>query len=191
MVDDNSENTPARRPPARASDEATTEQLKMAREQGRVLKAAADEMLEEEATGEELRAGDYIVAYAVEEAEGMYHSMHGQLMWHDPAENENLHVEVLVRDGADGRFIPTLGITVTLLDPDGKDLGTHEQEFMWHPWLYHYGRNWEVPGDGAYTMRVHIEPPVFMRHDKTNGLRYQYPVDVTFENVQVKTGRKV
>jgi hypothetical protein len=191
MPDDAPENTPAHRPPARASDEATSEQLKMAREQGRVLGDAAQEMMQEEATGEAIRAGDYVVGYAVEEAEGMYHSMGGRLMWHDPAEDENLHVEVVVRDGADGRFIPTLDVTVTVLDPQGNDLGTHEQPFMWYPWLYHYGRNWVVPSDGAYTIRVHIEPPSFMRHDRTNGLRYQEPVDVVFEDVKVETGRKV
>jgi uncharacterized protein involved in high-affinity Fe2+ transport len=148
-------------------------------------------MMKEEATGgDEKRAGDYTVGYAVEPAEGMYHWMHGKLMWHDPAEDENLHVEVVVRDGVDGRFVPGLAVTVTVVDPEGNELGTHPQEFMWHPWLYHYGRNWAVPGDGKYTLRIHIEPPEFMRHDQTNGLRYQEPVDVTFENVEVEAGQK-
>jgi uncharacterized protein involved in high-affinity Fe2+ transport len=107
-----------------------------------------------------------------------------------PRRDENLHVEIVVRDGVDGRFVPGLAVTVTVVDPDGNELGTHPQEFMWHPWLYHYGRNWAVPGNGKYTLHVHIEPPQFMRHDQTNGLRYQEPVDVTFENVEVEAGQK-
>jgi hypothetical protein len=31
----------------------------------------------------------------------------------------------------------------------------------------------------------------FVRHDKKNGLRYAKPVDVTFENVKVNTGKKL
>ena len=46
------------------------------------------------------------------------------------------------------------------------------------PKTYHYGRNWKVPGDGEYTLRVHIEPPTFMRHDELNGRRFEEPVDV-------------
>jgi hypothetical protein len=35
---------------------------------------------------------------------------------------------------------------------------------------------------------VRVEPPTFMRHDETNGQRFQKPVEVTFENVAVNTG---
>jgi hypothetical protein len=77
-----------------------------------------------------------------------------------------------------------------LIEADGQAIGTHRQPFLWHPWLYHYGRNWEVPGDGSYRLRVRIEPPEFPRHDKINGRRYAEPVEVEFENVRVETGRK-
>lgn len=69
-------------------------------------------------------------------------------------------------------------------------MGTHAQPFLWHPWLFHYGRNWQVPGDGEYTLRVRIEPPTFHRHDKRNGLRYAEPVEVEFRGVQLETGQK-
>src|SRR6266542_5903610 len=82
----------------------------------------------------------------------MYHLRDGQLEWHD-SQDENAHIEVVVRDAADGRFIPGLTVYATLLDRAGTEIGTHQQPFLWHPWLYHYERNWRVPGDGTYTLR--------------------------------------
>ena len=68
--------------------------------------------------------------------------------------------------------MPCLKVTGTLIDPDGNEVGTHEHELLWHPMIYHYGRNWTVPADGEYTLKVHIEPPTFMRHDEINGCRF-------------------
>jgi hypothetical protein len=181
--------TKVQKPPMRASDEATTKQLELAREQGQVFKKAVKEMTTEEAEGKEKRVDDYFIGYAVEEAEGMYHLHDGELKWQDP-EDENVHVEVVVRDGADGRFVPGLTIYATLIDDQGQEVGTHEQPFIWHPWLHHYGRNWRVPGDGEYTLRVRIETPDFMRHDKINGKRFARPATVEFEKVKIETGQK-
>ena len=177
-------------PPMRSSEEATQEQLKLAKAQGEAMQQALEHMIQKEADdGAEKRAGDYLVGYAVEEAEGMYHLHAGELQWHEP-EEENVHVEVSVRDGADGRFVPGLTVYATLIDRAGRKVGTHQQPFLWHPWLYHYGRNWRVPGDGEYTLQVHIEPPTFHRHDKINGKRYVEPVEVEFTGVKIKTGQK-
>jgi hypothetical protein len=77
-----------------------------------------------------------------------------------------------------------------LEDERGKQIGRHKQPFIWHPWLYHYGLNWRVPGDGKYTLNVHIKAPQFMRHDEKNGKRYAGDVEVTFKNVKIQTGRK-
>lgn len=172
------------------SDEATEATLEMARQQGRALEEALRHMTGEEAhDGGQMAAGDYVVAYAVEEAEGMHVMRGGHLTW-TPPKDENCHVEVAVCDGADGRFVPGLQVTATLVDPDGREVGTHEQPFVWHPWLYHYGRNWRVPGDGVYALTVRIEPPTYHRHDKVNGDRYRERVEVTFEGVKIKTGQK-
>jgi hypothetical protein len=172
------------------SDEATAEELGLARAQGSALQRALEHMTRKVAhDGREIAAGEYRVAYAVEEAEGMYELRDGDLEWIEP-EEANVHVEVAVRDAGDGRFVPGLKITATLLESSGRELGTHEQPFLWHPWLYHYGHNWTVPGDGTYTLRIHIDPPRFCRHDKANGRRYLQPVDVEFTDVKIKTGRK-
>lgn len=179
----------AQKPPMRPSKESDREQLELAREQGAAYQHALTTMIQDEAHGEAKVVGDYRVGYAVEEAEGMHFLRDGVLQWTEPM-TENCHVEVAVSDAADGRFIPGLTVRVTLIDDQGHELGTHEQPFLWHPWLYHYGRNWRVPGDGAYRLRVHIEAPHFPRHDHINGQRYAQSVDVEFDNVRIKTGQK-
>jgi hypothetical protein len=180
--------TPARTPPAAPSDEATEEGLRLAREDGDAFGKAVKHMTEDVADhGEEKPAGEYLVGYAIEKAEGMYMLQDGALEWQAPA-GENLHVEVVVRDGADGRFLPGLTVHVELLDTEGRSVGHHPQPFLWHPTLYHYGRNWTVPGDGEYTLRVDIAVPDFSRHDKDNGRRFTQPVQVEFTGVPVKTG---
>lgn len=173
------------------SDESTMDQLRLARAQGEAFGSAVKMMTSKEAQGAEAEAGDMLIGWAVEHAEGMYHWMNGELVWQNPAEDENAHIEIVVRDRHDGRFVPGLTVTVSVLDPNGNQVGTHEQPFLWHPWLYHYGRNWSVPGDGSYKLAVLVEPPTFMRHDKENGKRYDRPVEVEFDNVRIETGQKM
>ena len=171
------------------SDEASVEQLQLARAQGDAYGQALELMIGEVAhDGGQQRAGDYLVGYAVEQAEGMYRLVDGELAWQEP-ERENLHLEITVRDVADGRFVPDLAVHATLIAPDGEQVGTHRQPLLWHPMLYHYGRNWQVPGDGRYRLRVRIDPPGFMRHDHINGMRFTQPVEVTFDDVEVHTGQ--
>lgn len=178
------------RPPMRSSEESSRRQLELAKRQGEALQQALEAMDEESDSGVHVRrAGDYEIGIAVEEAEGMWHPQDGELVWRDP-EEENCHVEVCVRDGADGRFLPGLDVTVTLVGPDGEEVGTHEQPFLWHPWLYHYGRNWRVPGAGEYTLRVRVEPPSFPRHDHENGRRFLEPVEVEFARVEIEPDQK-
>ena len=171
------------------TSEATARQLELARAQGEAYGRALEHMTGQVASdGGELPAGEYLVGYAVEEAEGMYHLVDGELTWHDPGD-ANAHLEVSVRDAADGRFVPGLRVTATLVDPSGKEVGTHEQPMLWHPMLYHYGRNWQVPTDGEYLLRVHVDPPTFHRHDEVNGRRFAEPVDVEFSGVRIQRGK--
>jgi hypothetical protein len=112
----------------------------------------------------------------------------GRLEWQEPGEEENLHIEVVVRDGGDGSFLP--GLDVTVLDASGQELGTHRHPFLWHPWLFHYGRNWHVPGDGDYRVRVAIDPPRLRAAHRENGRRYTTREVVEFDAVRVETGRR-
>lgn len=169
-----------------SSSEASERQLELARAQGATYVRALEHMAQEVAdAGGTKSVGDYLVGYAVEEAEGMYRFSEGALEWQNPGDS-NAHIEVAVCDRADGRFVPGLTVHVTLVSPSGHELGPHEQPLLWHPMLYHYGRNWELPEDGEYTLRIHVEPAPFMRHDEINGRRFVEAVEVEFTNVPVE-----
>ena len=171
------------------SDEANEEQIRLANKQGEALQEALKHMTQKEAHGGQKEAGDYVIAWANEKAEGMYMLRDGQLEWQEP-QGENTHLEVAVCSAADGRFIPGLTVHATLVDRNGKEVGTHRQEFLWHPWLYHYGRNWQVPDEGPYTLRVRVDTPDFPRHDKTNGKIFTEPVEVEFQDIRLELGKK-
>lgn len=171
------------------TEEASEEQLERARRQGRAYADALDLMVREVAqAGDKMAVGDYLVAYAIEEAEGMYRYSEGEFVWSAPGD-ENVHVEVAVCDVADGRFIPGLEVDVTLSAENGDEVGTHRHDLVWHPMMYHYARNWILPGDGAYSMKIEFEPPRFPRHDKVNGARFLQGVSVTFDGIEIETGR--
>lgn len=186
-----STDTPSRTPPSRVSDEADKNQLEMAKAEGGAYQKSLAYMVEDVAdTGGTTRAGDYIIGYAQERAEGMYMlRSENQLEWDEVGE-ENCHLEVSVSDAADGRFIPYLMVQATLTSEAGEAVGPTEIPFVWHPGVYHYGKNLKIPGDGSYTLHIRIDAPTFMRHDEVNGKRYAEVVEVTFENVQVTTGKE-
>jgi hypothetical protein len=170
------------------TSEATRRQLELAVEQGNAYRKAVDYMVGDVAKGGGMqKVGDYLIGYAVEDAEGMYSFDDGELTWNNP-QDENLHLEIVVCDGSDGRFVPGASVTATLVTPAGEELGPHDQVLVWHPMIYHYARNWTLPEDGEYVLRVHVDPPTFMRHDEINGRRFLEPVDVEFTGVKVERG---
>lgn len=173
------------------SKESSPNQLQLAVEQGREYLASVEEMTKNEAHDADIKEiHDYLVGCAVEHAEGMYHWENGELVWKNPTENENAHVEIAVADAIDGRFIPGLTVTVTITDSDGNDVGTYQLPYLWHPWLYHYGSNVKVPGTGQYKIDVNFDPPTYMRHDKVHGKRHSKRVETDFM-INIKTGRKI
>jgi hypothetical protein len=176
--------------PMRPSNEASARQLQVARLQGNAF-AVALHAMERESGMQCKDVDDYTVGVTVEEAEGMWRRAdENTLVWSEPKQGlENAHVEVVVADRADGRFIPDLDVSVEVLDGE-RSLGRKRLPFLWHPFVYHYGHNWSVPHAGKYTVAVHIGAPTFYRHDPINGLRYARPVDVVFERVQIRPGLK-
>lgn len=178
----------ARPPMDPGSSEASSDQLALAREQGDSYRRALEHMVTAVADdGGTQVVGDYLIGYAIEEAEGMYELRDGQLVWQNPG-GTNAHVEIAVCDAADGRFVPGLSVTATLVTASGEEHGPYPQELVWHPMLYHYARNWQLPEDGEYTLRVHVESASFMRHDEINGRRFVDPVDAEFRGVHVERG---
>jgi hypothetical protein len=175
------------KPPMEKSKAANLNQLELAKSQGDAYVKALKHMVDLVAyRGGEKRAGDYIVAYALEKPEGLYLYQGNQLNWTKPT-TENQHIEISLRDAADNRFVYGATVYLTVLDQDGQEVGRHQQPLLWHPWLPHYGRNWTLPGSGTYDLKVEIEPLTFPRHDKKNGKRYEEPVEVTFEGIDIQT----
>ena len=176
-------------PPSSASNEADAEQLEIARAEGDAYGRALQAM-DEESGSVTQRAGDYLVAFVQEDAEGMYApDGSGGLVWYEAPEDANAHLEVAVADAGDGRFVPGLDVTLTV-EQDGRELFTTPVPFLWHPFLHHYGTNAAVPGEGPYTVRIRIEAPTYMRHDPVNGKRYAEPVEVVFADRSFRPGRK-
>ncbi|MEU4214139.1 iron transporter [Actinoplanes sp. NPDC026623] len=174
--------------PMRPSNEATAEQLDVARREGDAYGKALRAMAAEDGAAT-AGAGDYVVAFVNEEAEGMYAPQDGHLIWREAAEDANVHLEVAVADAGDGRFVPGLSVRVEMLH-DGSPLLSADLPFLWHPFLHHYGCNAQLPGTGPYDVTVHIDPPTYMRHDPVNGARYADPVEVHFDKVTFSNGRK-
>jgi hypothetical protein len=178
-------------PPREVTDEASERGLALAKQAGDAYREMVDYFIGNVATsGAKQNAGDYLIGVAVEEAEPLWQMLGGSLELKEPMADANAHLEVVVADRADGRFIPGLDVHVTLLDESGDEVGTYELPFLWHPTMYHYGRSIHVQQGGTYTMRVHVEAPGFPRHDKVNGKRYSEPVTCEFGSIRIERGRK-
>lgn len=175
-------------PPMVPSNEATGEQLDVARAEGGAYWRAMTAMAAEEGALT-AHAGDVIVAFVNEEAEGMYALDGDRLVWREAAPEANVHLEVAVADAADGRFVPGLSVHLEVAR-DGRPVVATELPFLWHPFLYHYGANAAIPDRGPYQITVRVAPAGFMRHDPVNGRRYTEPVEVRFDDVELSNGRK-
>lgn len=169
-----------------AGDETTEGRVKLSRQQFNACQKALEQMTQKEAHGAQKRAGKYIVGFAIEQIDWASNHLAEQLAWEE-SQDENLHVEIVVQDGTDGHFIPGLAVHTTLVDENGNVIGTQKQPFLLHPWLFHYGRNWRVPREGLYTLRVRIEATESMRQGKLIGKRFAGPLEVEFTGIEIKT----
>lgn len=176
-------------PEKQTSDEVDQNQLQQARTVGEAYHTSVTYMATEVAhTGDVKQVGEYYVGIAQEEAEGLWELQgENEFEWVEP-DDENCHVEVVVTDAEDKRFVPHLDVEVTLSN-DETEVGPFDVDFLWHPGLFHYGKNVEIPEGGTYDVHVEIEPPTFHRHDHQNGDRYGETVEVTFDDVDIEAGQ--
>jgi hypothetical protein len=182
--------TPTKSPPEKASDEATAEGLRLAKQEGDLYHRMVKYFVENVAVDGALQpAGEYIVGFSVEHSEPLYFPLGDSLQLVNPAD-DNAHLEVVVMDAGDHRFVPELTIYVTVHGGDGKSLGSYRLPFLWHPTMYHYGTDVHVPSEGKYDVTVHIDTPRFPRHDPVNGKRYTEPVTAEFKGITIQPGRK-
>ncbi len=172
-----------------SSKEKQKEELAI--KQGKAYNDALDFMKKETSTAAQQTKEDVIVTVAVEKAEGFYKvQADGSLDWITPSIQDNLHIEVIVQDKKDKRFIPHLPVFVTLKNSQGDLIGMEKQDFLWHPFLYHYGKNWHIPKKDNYSLEVFIKQPLFGRHDEVKGKKYQKDVKIVFSKLQLTPGRK-
>ena len=169
--------------------EDNEKKIKLAEQQGKTLNDAADYMKGMD-NHVETEVDDYIITVVSEEAEGTYQLKDGELKWHVPPKEFNTHMEILVRDKNDKRFIPGLDIKGKIFN-EAKEL-VQEEKFpiFWHPFLNHYGANFKIPKAGKYTVEVHIPAPTFPRHDEIKGKRFGKDVRVTLGPISLEAGRK-
>lgn len=129
-------------------------------------------------------SGDYEISYRIEPASGLYEFSAGKLEWKEP-QGENLHLDVLVSDAQDGRFVPGLHIVATLIDGRGGQTASNHLPFVWDPQEHHYGSNMKVPQSGDYVLQVHVFPATFARAGKEQGKRFIADVHVSFDGVRI------
>jgi uncharacterized protein involved in high-affinity Fe2+ transport len=181
----------ARETPLSEAEEGQTDLVKLQADAlARTLKA----MWAQATSGGEQPAGDYRVAYAVEFSEAYWHYMGDKFTYRVSAEESaatNSHVEVAPLDARTGRFLPDLHVSATITTEEGAPVGTHEEPFMWHPWLYHYGENWRVPRSASnYRLRARFNTPAWRRYGRRTGRRFTAPVDIEFTGVAIESGEK-
>ncbi len=167
------------------------ERLKsLSQKQGEAYKETLDFFMELH-TSVQQETDDYIITGAFEEAEGMYTpDVEGELVWLTPDLNQNQHIEVMVQDKENLKFVPYLEIYCKLVDGQDGLVGEKKQRFIWHPFLYHYGENWQIPKEGQYHLEVTIREPLFRRHKKKEGNRYTKDVTVKLPPVELVPGKK-
>ena len=163
----------------------------VARKQGEAFDAALEIMSQDVDTCLSVHKDDYIITIACEEAEGSYvPADEKSLTWNAPGKPLNKHIEIVVQDADDHRFLPELSIRCTMRDTNGDGIAEFELPFMWHPFMFHYGSDVELPGEGDYRFSLTIGQPEFGRHDELNGARYKTAVQVDLGPLHLKPGRK-
>ncbi len=163
--------------------------IRLAKQQGKALEEAADYMKNMD-TFVEKEVDDYIITVVSEEAEGTYRLKNGELEWKVPPKEFNTHMEILVRDKDDKRFIPGLKISAKIFGEDEKLVEEKEFPLFWHPFLLHYGANFHIPKAGKYKVKVNIPAPTFPRHDELKGKRYGKDVEIEMPPLKLSAGRK-
>ncbi|WP_422771068.1 hypothetical protein ACN28C_31230 [Plantactinospora sp. WMMC1484] len=176
-------------PPMRTGDEIIARQRDIAAVQGEAYRLAVEAMAVENGI-REARAGGYLIGFSTRAAEGTYAARDGRLVWTEPPPDANTHLTVVVADAGDGRFVPQLDVTVTVLS-GGDGLFTTNLPFLWHPFLHQYGTNARVPGEGPFDVAVRVGVPRFVRQDPLDSRHFAEPAEVSFPEVRFRTGTRL
>lgn len=161
-----------------------------AEKQGKAFQEAIDFLKQQTGKMDSSSVGDYVVYFTSESACGLYEVMpEGGLDWQPPSPSENQHIEIIVQDKQDSRFVPHLNIFYELRDIDNNFISQDFLPFVWHPIVYHYGKNIEIPLEGEYKIKLTIKAPEFLRHDEMLGKRYESDVTIELGPIDMKPGQ--
>lgn len=161
----------------------------LVQQEGHAFQNSYDQLMHEDPHAI-IEVDNYIITASFEPAEGMYMIQSDlSLKWITPEKQDNQHMEVIVQDKDDRRFIPYLDVSLVLYSK--KEVVFHNQvPFIWHPFVFHYGINGSIPGEGEYIPEVFIKMPTFHRHDEVRGKRYTKDVQVKLGSVHLTPGKK-
>lgn len=133
----------------------------------------------------ECRTGDYWITYLLDLPRRIHTWAEGNPLWQEP-KGANLYVGIAVRDATDGRFVPAASIEVTLIDQRGTVVGAGEHALVLDPLAHQYGRNWQVQGEGPYSIRVRVQPPTRVQAAADQAMA---PIEVEFCDLNVALGQ--
>jgi Fe2+ transport protein len=151
------------------------------------VRAEYSKMAEEIAhEGGDRRAGDWLVGYLVEGAEGWFERRDGELRWRAPVAGETHHIEILPREADSGRLVPDVSVTLEVVESGGKRVARKPLRF-YHAEFFHYAENFALPSAGRYTLKATIGPPPFRRHgERDEAPPLQEGATVTFADVEIE-----
>ena len=118
---------------------------------------------EVEERGGSTESGQWTVSYIVEAAEPWYEVHDGAEHFREPTSGETHHIEIIPTETGTGRIVPDVPITLEVVDADGEVVDEKRLNFL-HSTFFHYANNFEVPEEGAYTLRATLGAPTFLRH---------------------------
>jgi hypothetical protein len=152
------------------------------------LASAADPLKKAVLVGR-VTTGNMVFQLELEGSEAMWMPMGTPVRWgaHTPAADERYHVELKLTDPKTRTRIPYAGITFAATNTDtGKSLSIPLPP-MWGSSGLHYSENSALLGDGAYSVTVTVDTPVFQRELKDKDL-WSKPVSAKF-HFRLKDGK--
>jgi len=175
------------KPPAAPSDEATADQLQLAREQGQAVDAAVDWYAGHGSVAwAAMGAGEYQITCLLRPTAGSWTQGSGGLQWR--ADSGNASLAVVVQDGADRRLVPGLDVTARVWDATGTPVTATALPYRWGVPVEDYAAGLDLPA-GLLRIRIEIQPPVYWRHDPLNGDRFAKPVFAEFTGLRFDPAR--
>jgi hypothetical protein len=152
------------------------------------LASAADPLKKAVLVGR-VTTGNMVFQLELEGSEAMWMPMGTPVRWgaHTPPADERYHVELKLTDPKTRTRIPYAGITFAATNTDtGKSLSIPLPP-MWGSSGLHYSENSALLGDGAYSVTVTVDTPVFQRELKDKDL-WSKPVSAKF-HFRLKDGK--